>query len=152
MSQELEALNISVKVREVGETTWKTLVCEIDDQASTTNDVTETSTKCGTKVALGIAKTEYSGNASSNVDPTEEEASYNDVFNWQQNRTNLEFLMQNEAFTDDAGDPVAEGAVLHQFSIGWFINSVLTGGDKDVAKFSWTFKPKTNVTSDGTSA
>lgn len=152
MSQELEALNISVKVREVGETTWKTLVCEIDDQASLTNDITETSTKCGTKVALGVAKGEYSGNASSNIQPTEFEASYNDIVNWQQNRTSLEFLMQNEAFTDDNGDPVAEGAALHQFSIGWFTNSVMTGGDKDVAKFSWTFKPKTNITTSGASA
>jgi len=121
------------------------LVCTIDDQLQLTNDVTETNTRCGNKVGVSEAKGNISGNAVYNITPTSGQASYDDVAGWQINKTSLEFQYQNEAFTDDEGNSYSAGDVLNFTGEGKFVDSTFTGGDKDVAKFSFTFKP-TSIT------
>lgn len=138
----LQAVYIQFQVREAGTSDpYKELVCTIDDQLQLTNDVTETNTRCGNKVGVSEAKGNISGNATYNITPTSAEASYDDVSDWQIAKTSLEFKYQNEAFTDDAGTSHLEGSILSFTGEGKFVDSTFTGGDKDVAKFSFTFKP-----------
>ena len=141
MATEVQGIDIKVQVREVGDTTWQTLVCEIDSQFQHTNDTTETDTKCGTFNGVKDVKGNYSGNAVFNVVPGANEVSYEDVLNWQINKTLMEMLVENEAYTSEAGDPITEGQVIHYFATGRFVDSTLTGATGDVGKFSWTFKP-----------
>lgn len=152
MAQELQAIDIKVQVREVGQSTWKNMTCEIDSQFQLTNDVSETDTKCGTFNGVKDAKGNYSGNAVYNVSPGATEVSWEDVANWQINKTLLEFLVENESFTAEDGSTIAEAAVLHIFSTGRFVDSTLTGATGDIGKFSWTFKPTGVPNISGTSA
>ena len=152
MATEIQALDIKVQVREVGDTTWKSLVCEIDSQYQHTNDVTETDTKCGTFNGVKDMKGNYSGNAVFNVVPGGSELSYDEVLNYQRNKTLLEMLIENEAYTAEDGTPITEGSVLHIFARGRFVDSTLTGATGDIGKFSWTFKPNGTPVIDGTSA
>lgn len=145
---DIQAVDIKVQIREVGDTEWKVLVCELDSQLELTNEITETESKCGNHVGYKPVKANNSGNAIFNVDPEATEVSYNDVRGWQINRTPLEMLVENEAFTAEDGSPVAEGAVMHYFYAGRFVASTMTGTVGDVGKFSWTFKP-TGTPSDG---
>lgn len=141
---ELQAVDIVFKVREAGTSdAYKELVCTIDDQLQLTNDVTETNTRCGTKIGVSEAKGTLSGNATCNISPTSSEVSYDDVAGYQIDRTNLDYEYKNEAFTDEDGNSVAEGAVLNFSGTGKFVDTTFTGADKDVAKFSFQFKPST---------
>lgn len=149
---DIQGIDIKVQVREVGQTDWKTLVCEIDSQFQHTNDVTETDTKCGTFNGVKEVKGNYSGNAVWNVAPGGTEVSYEEVLNWQIAKTLLEMLIENEAFTPESGSPIAEAAVLHIFVTGRFVDSTLTGATGDIGKFSWTFKPNGVPNTAGTSA
>lgn len=142
MATILDALDVKVQVREVGDVAWKVLTCELDEQSQLTNDTTETDTKCGTFFGTKEAKGNISGNAAFNVSPTGSEVTLTDVRNWQINRTNLEMLIENEAFTASDGDSINEGEVLHEFWSGKFVDSTRTGAVGDIIKFSWTFKPQ----------
>lgn len=148
---DLESLDLKVQVREVGGTTWETLVCELDSQFELTNDVSEIESKCGNHTSVKPVKSNNSGNAVFDVDPGANLVSYNDVRNWQINRTNLEMLVENEAYTAEDGTSFTEGQVVHYFYTGKFVNSVLTGPVGEVMKFSWTFKPSSTPVDDGTS-
>lgn|GEM_PF-4251655 len=135
------------RVREAGETTWLTLVCEIDESIDHTNDVSETDTKCGTFNGVKEMKGNYTGNAVSNADPGATEASYSQILTWQKARTRVEFLHENEAFTASDGSPIAEGAAVHVYATGRFVQTTLTSPVGEVVKFAWTFKPdEINIT------
>lgn len=142
MAAILDATDVKVQVREVGDTEWKVMTCEVDEQSELTNDTTETDTKCGTFFGTKEAKGNISGNAVYNVSPEADEVTLTDVRNWQRNKTNLEMLIENEAFVTSEGDSIAEGAALHEFWTGKFVGSTRTGAVGDVIKFSWTFKPQ----------
>lgn len=151
MAVELQAVDVKVQVREVGDTEWLTLVCEIDEQSELTNDTTETDTKCGTFVGVKEAKANVSGNAVYNADPESSEVSLEQVRNWQISKTLLEMLIENEAFTASDGSSIAEGAALHEFYTGRFVQSTRTSPVGDINKFSWTFKPQGTPNYTGTS-
>lgn len=145
MAITIDAINLKVQVREAGGTDWDTLTCEVDSQFQHTNDITETDSKCGNHVGVKNMKGNYSGNAVFNVSPSSSELSYDEVLNYQQNKTALEMLIENEAYTAEDGSSIAEGAVVHIWAEGRFVDSTLTGSTGDVGKFSWTFKPTTIV-------
>lgn len=152
MANAIDSVDVKVQVREVGDTTWKTLVCEIDSQFQLSNETTETDTKCGTFFGVKVAKGNNSGNAVFNATPGANEVSYDDVANWQINRTALEMLVENEAFTGEDGTSYTEGQVIHYFYSGKFVDSTLTGPVGEVMKFSWTFKPTGTPNIGGTSS
>jgi hypothetical protein len=141
----LQAVDIEFQVREAGTSDEYTeLVCTVDDQIQLTNDITETNTRCGTKIGVSEAKATISGNATFNLTPDSDEASYDDVSDWQIAKTSLDFRYRNAACTDENGNAYAAGAIFDFVGTGYFVDSTLTGGDKEVAKFSFSFKP-TNI-------
>lgn len=152
MSLIMDALNTGVRVREVGSGTWLELQCEIDAQAATTISSTTTVTKCGSFSGFQPEDVQYSGNAAYDIDTGGTAVSYNDIRDWMANNTEVEFLYYNKAFTNSAGTPVAEGALLHEFSAGQFLNLTLTSAVGDVVKFSWGYKPSSPVDTTGASA
>lgn len=138
----LQAVDIQFLVRQAGTSdAYKELVCTIDDQLQLTNDITETTTRCGTKIGISEAKATISGNATNNITPTTTEASYDDVSTWQIGKTSLDFKYQNEACEDENGNSYAAGAIFSFTGTGYFVDSTQTGGDKEVSKFSFSFKP-----------
>lgn len=141
MAIEIQGVDVIVRVREVGETDWLTLVCQMNESIEHTNDVSEKDTKCGTFNGVKVMKGNYTGNAVCNAVPGVSEASFMMVLNWQNDRTPLEMLIENEAYTAESGDNVAEGAAIHIFSTGKFVQSNLQTQTGEVAEFSWTFKP-----------
>jgi hypothetical protein len=148
----IDGNDVVVRIREAGDSTWKTLVCEVDETIELTNDVTETDTKCGPAVGVKVMKGNCSGNGVCHADPSSTEVTWNDIANWQTNRTALEFLMENEAFTAENGTNVAEGATIHVFAPGKFVQSTLTAATGEVVKFAWTFKPTSTPSFSGTSS
>lgn len=141
MALAIQGLNMVAQVREVGDTEWLTIVCEIDSQMQLTNDVTEVDTKCGTFAGIKTLKANISGNAVYNVDPEAAEVTWNDIAQWQIDTALLEFLYKNTAFTATDGSPIADGAVIHVFNTGQFVDSTIQGTVGELGKFSWTFKP-----------
>lgn len=148
----IDGNDVNVYIREAGDSTWKVLTCEETDTAEHTNEVTETKTKCGPAVGIDEMKGNYTGNGVQNADPGATEVTWNDVVNWQKNRTPLEFLMKNEAFVAEDGSNIAEGATVHIFAPGKFIQSSLTAATGDIVKFAWTFKPTSTPTFSGASS
>lgn len=149
---DIQSIDIIVYVREVGDTDWKQLVCEIDSQFELVNDVSEIESKCGIHIGVKPVKSNNSGNAVFNVDPESDELSYNDVRNYQINRTALEMLVVNGAFTSESGTSYTEGQIMHYFYTGKFVNSVLQGPVGEVGKFSWSFKPSGTPNDNGSSS
>jgi hypothetical protein len=149
---DIQALDIKVQVREVGDTDWLDLVCELDSQFELSNDVSEVESKCGSHVGVKRVKGNNSGNAVFNVAPENTEISYSQVRAWQIARTPLQMRVINEAFTADDGTNYAEAAVMHYFYTGKFVNSVLQGPVGEVGKFSWTFKPTGTPVDSGASS
>lgn len=138
----LQAVDIVFLVREAGSSDpYTEMVCTVDDQIQLTNDITETNTRCGNKVGVSEAKATISGNAVFNLTPDSDEASYDDVSDWQIGKTSLDFKYQNEACSDENGNSYAAGAIFNFIGTGYFVDTTLTGGDKEVAKFSFSFKP-----------
>jgi len=148
----IDGNDVVVRIREAGDTEWKELVCEVDETAEHTNDVTETDTKCGPAVGVKEMKGNYTGNGVAHADPEATEVSWSDVVNWQKNRTPLEFLMENEAYTAEDGSSIAEGAAIHIFAPGKFVQSSLTAATGEVVKFAWTFKPTSTPSFSGASS
>lgn len=152
MATEIQGNDIIVRVREVGESEWLQLVCEIDESIEHTNDVSETDTKCGTFNGVKEMKGNYTGNAVCNASPTSGECSYNQILQWQADREPIEILIENEAFTAESGDSVAEGEAVHIFATGKFVASTLTAQTGEVVQFSWTFRPTGTPVIDGSSS
>lgn len=142
MATEIQGVDDIFQVREDGDSPgeWKTLVCEIDNQAEMDNEATEVDTKCGTFSGVKEMKGSFSGNAVSNAVPTSAEASYEDVVNWQKNRTLLQFRNYNAAF-----GAVAQSAAYHFEGVGRFTNSVKTSSTGEIVQFSWTFSPSGEI-------
>lgn len=142
MPNEIQGVDVLFQVRESGgsDTTWKTIVCDVDDQAEMDNEITETDTKCGTSIGVKEMKGNYSGNAVSNALPTSSEASYQDVIAWQKAKTVLDFRYFNEA-----SGAIAQGVALSQSGTGRFTNSVLTAATGETMNFSWTFSPNGEI-------
>jgi hypothetical protein len=137
-----QGIDVAFEVRVTDDevTTWKRLVCAIDDQAEMDNEVSEVDTKCGSFSAVKDMKGSYSGNAVSNADPTTSEVSYQDVIAWQKARTLLDFRYYNMA-----DGTTLEGAALFQTGQGRFTNSVLTAANGETMQFSWTFSPSGEI-------
>lgn len=138
MATEIQGLNIrfQVRVSDGSDPTWKTLVCEMDNQAEMDNEVSETDTKCGTFTGVKDMKGNYSGNAVSNAEPTAAEASYEDVVTWQLLKTLLDFRYFNIA-----DGVLTDGQAVNQQGVGRFTNSVMQGTTGEVVQFSWAFSP-----------
>ena len=139
MATEIQGIDVRFEVRVSGEsdTSWDELVCALDDQAEMDNEVSEVDTRCGTFTGVKEMKGSYSGNAVANADPAVgTEVTYEDVVNWQQGKTLLDFRYYNIAF-----GAIAEGAAIYQEGTGRFTNSVLTGTTGEAVQFSWTFSP-----------
>lgn len=142
MALDIQGLNVSFWVREASDSDgdFRRLVCSLDDQAEIDNEVTETDTKCGTFTGVKNAKGTYSGNAAANADPNAgTEITYNEVLDWQDAKTLLDFMLKNDAFgAIPAGD---EGGPIYHAGQGRFTNTVLTAPVGEVVQFSWTFSP-----------
>lgn len=123
-----------------------TMVCELDNQAAATVEVTETETKnCGTATGYGSPKHEYSGNTAFNYDPAATEVSYQQVWDWLNDGVLLNFELLNAEFTGSDGSTIDEGTILHQTGQGRFISVTLTTPVNGVGQFAWTFKPAGSV-------
>ena len=139
MATEIQGIDLifEVRVANASNTTWDRLVCALDDQAEMDNEVSEVDTKCGTFTGVKDMKGSYSGNAVANASPSVgTEVTYEEVVNWQKNKTLLDFRYFNLAFGS-----ILQGAAVYQEGSGRFTNSVLTGSTGEVVQFSWTFSP-----------
>lgn len=148
---DIQALQLETLVREVGDTDWIVVNCELDNQEELTSDVSETESKCGIHVAIKPPKANVSGNAIYDIEADgTATASYQDFRNWQLASTELEMLIRNKAFTV-GGNSYAVGAVHHHFYTGWITSTVKQESLNEVTKFSWAFKPNTTPDDDGSS-
>jgi hypothetical protein len=148
----IDGNDVKVQIREAGDTTWKELVCEVDETFEHTNDVTETDTKCGPAVGTKEMKGNYTGNGVANANAGASEVSWSNIVTWQRARTALEILIENEAYVAEDGTPIAEGTEIHIYAPGKFVQSTLTAATGEVVKFAWTFKPTATPTFSGTSS
>lgn len=114
--------------------TFQTLVCEEDSQIDLSNDVTTTKTKCSTFKGISAVDATISGNAVVNADPGADEVSYNDVQNWQLQKTQKYFRYRNQV-----QGTFTAGQAYSFTGVGYFTQSTLTAPGDDVVKFSFTF-------------
>lgn len=152
MSTALQGLDLKVYLREKGDTDWLEFVCDIDKQLKLTNETTPIDTGCGRFYGVKPIVAAPTGNAMYDVEAGDAAVSWNDWANWQLNKTVLEMLIKNAAFTSDSGNAIAEGSVVHVFMTGKAVDSNLNGAVGDVTKFSWTFQPNGLPVLSGTSS
>lgn len=71
--------------------TWMTLVCLSTYSVSLDTTVNQTETNCGVATGLGAIKFKPSGSAVCEANPTEGQVTYNQMVEWQVNKTQLLF-------------------------------------------------------------
>lgn len=121
---DIQSNQLKTQFREVGSSTWLTLNCETDNNETLTNEVSEVDSKCGPHVGIKPAKAEVSGNAIYDIEADgSTTVSYEQMRNWQLNRTELECLIENIAFTSN-GASYTEADIVHHFYTGWVISTV----------------------------
>lgn len=139
MATEVQGNLVNFRIREIGETDWRTLVCTLDSSFTITNEVNKRRTNCGITASVSDPDFSASGNAVHNAEPTAEELSYNDVKGFQKNKTKLEFSYISGA---DTGAGLAEGEGFHNYGRGYFTESTLTASAEgnESGSFSWSFE------------
>lgn len=148
----MQGIDLKVYLREAGETEWLEFVCDIDKQLEMTNDTTEVETGCGTFVGIKPVKANVSGNAVYDIETGVSSVSYSDAADWQINRTSLELLIKNAAFTASSGNSIAEGQIVHAFMSCKIVGTTLQGTVGEVVRFSYTIKPTSTPDFSGASA
>lgn len=130
-------INFRVRENAVGGA-FKTLVCTEDSQFQITNEKNEKRTNCGIKTSIADPSFTASGNAVQNVNPTSTEVSYNDVKEWQKDKTKLDFQYINDV---DAANGLTEGEAISIIGSGYFTDSTYTGSAAadGIGSFSWSF-------------
>lgn len=138
-STEVQGSLVNMRLREVGDTPFLTMVCTEDSTFEITNESSTRRTNCGIKKSLADADFTASGNAVHNATPTSSEVSYAQVKAWQLAKTKLQFRYISSA---DVAAGLTEGEGVHNFGEGKFTSSSLTASaDADgVVSFAWTFE------------
>jgi hypothetical protein len=117
MANEVSGSLVNLKVRSIGETTWRVLVCMENSTFTITADIAERETNCGIITRPGIAKFSASGTAVQNASPTSSEAAYAYVKAALVAREKLEFQYISAA---DVANGQAEGDGINNFGNGYF--------------------------------
>lgn len=136
MSQELLGSLVTLWVSDTG-LNFKTVVCEESSQASTTNDVSTTKTKCGVFKAPGQPDTKLSGSGVVDGSPAANQVSYKQLQAWAQSKTLLYFIYQNIA---DAATGITKGGPVYLDGRGYFTEVTVTAAEGDIIKFNWAFE------------
>lgn len=133
MSQEILGGLVVLWLSETG-ANFKTVVCEEQSQASTTNNVSTTNTKCGVFKAPGNPESTITGSGVVDAKPAANQVSYKQLQAWAQNKTLLYFVYQNAA---DAATSVAKGEAVYMDGRGYITECTITATEGDVIKFNW---------------
>lgn len=92
--QTLQAVDSPIQLRAKGTMPWKTLVCMENYNIPLATNTTETDTFCGTAVGLGLIKFTPSGSFVFEQFPTDDQVTFDQMLDWQLNRTVLEFKVE----------------------------------------------------------
>jgi Phage major tail protein 2. len=140
MATEVQGSRIGFYVRDAGATTpFLRIVCEESVTLDLNNDITTTKTKCGVFKGVSVADFKANGSAVHNIDPTSAEASLDYVQTKQIARTKQEFVMQNEAYTEE-GITYSLGEAFRFAGDGYFNSSQATADTDNPMKFTWSFE------------
>lgn len=135
MATTIQGSDIELLVRQKDTGSFLTMVCEETVFLDVTNDVSISKTKCGTFKGVQVADFKLNGTSVFNAVPTASEASYNEVLEWQLDRTRCEFILRNKAF-----ETYVAGELVRMSGDCYFTQTQFDGSDGQVSKFSWSME------------
>jgi len=124
-------------------TTYKVLVCEVDNSLKGTADTTKEKTKCGPITGINTPDYTISGNAVTNSTPGASEVSYKDVQGWFNANTKLYFRLQSPAVGE-----LNPGEAYYHAGQGYFNSLGLASTSGETVKFDWEFTVTGELTID----
>lgn len=132
---ELQGTDVEFLVRPYNNGAFKRLVCEETLTLDVTNEVNTTRTKCG--VSKGVSTPDFKANGSAvyNLTPTGSEVSYDEVLEWQNDISKVDWIIRNVAVTG-----YAAGVGIRMSGSGYFVSTQFQGNANDVAKFTWNLE------------
>ncbi len=134
---EVQGSLINFWVRETGTADpFRKMICTEDTTFNIDNETTERRTNCGVKQGISDPTFNATGNAVYDYDPTGTEISWDEVKEYQKNKTKLDFQYLNAAGTD-----IAEGEAISVTGSGRFTSSSFNASAEadGIGSFSWTF-------------
>ena len=114
-------------------TTYKSIVCEVDSNVNSQMEVTTDSTKCGTTTAAGSIATTLSGNAVVNTTPAGGEGSFEEI--------QTIFLAKTPIFFRYTNDDES----IYTSGQGWFTQLGNQNAASGTSKFTWTITANGDV-------
>lgn len=110
----------------IDNSTFKSIVCEVDSNINSSMDVTTDSTKCGSTTAAGSIATTLSGNAVVNISPDAGAGSFADIQTLFLAKTPIFFKYTNVDET------------VFSSGQGWFTQLGNQNASSGTSKFTWT--------------
>lgn len=136
----VDANKIGFYVRTYGSTdAFKRIVCEENLTLEISNDVNTTKTKCGVFKGIDVADFKANGTGVCNITPTASEISHEDLVTIQLANTKLEFVLQNEAYTEGV-TTYALGEVIRMQGGCYITSTQLQANQGDKMKFTWAIE------------
>lgn len=140
MAKVVQGSRIGFYIRDFGSSTaFKKLTCEETVSFELTNDITTTKTKCGVFKGVDVVDFKANGSGAHNTSPGGSEASLDYIQTKQIARTKQEYVIQNEAYTED-GTSYALGDEFRMAGGGYFNQSQGTAQVGEIVKFTWSFE------------
>lgn len=113
VDNQIQGSEIELWLKEAGTSDeFQKLICFLSIPLGITSNVSKKKSSCGTHVATADAEAEISGSAVCNIDPGATEVSYDQMVQWQLDKTALDFKYVNKAGTIN-GTPYAEGDIVN---------------------------------------
>lgn len=132
---ELQGDDVEFLVRVADTGTFKEMVCEETLTLDVTNDVTTTKTKCGPFKGVQTPDFKANGTGVHNTEPTGSEVSYDQIVDWQNSKTKVDWIIRNQAYGS-----YAAGEAMRFSGSGYFVSSQGSFSANDVVKFTWALE------------
>lgn len=113
VDNQIQGTEIELWLRESGASgAFQKLICFLSIPFALTSNVSKKKSSCGTHVATQDVEAEVSGSAICNIDPDATEVSYDQMSQWQIDKTVLDYKYVNKAGTIN-GVIYAEGDIIN---------------------------------------
>lgn len=130
---------INFKVRVNGTANpFKTVVCSENVSFEITNETSERRTNCGPITGISDPTFTASGSAVHELAPSATQVTWNDIKDWQKNKTKLDFTFENDA---DVAAGITQGEHVSVTGSGFFTQSSYNGSAEadGFGAFDWSF-------------
>lgn len=97
--QTLQSIDSPIQLRAKGTMPWKMLVCLENFNIPLATNVTKTATFCGNAVGLGLIDFTPAGSFVFEQFPDDDQVTFDQMLEWQINRTTLEFKVEYQGST-----------------------------------------------------